>query len=233
VSKMPHVTLEIDSVYCRETEDTGWLGSADEFYLSGIIQGGRVSSTVITEPIRIDNGETKNIPKPLVFSGPVPHGAPLRIALQAFDNDAAKDWADRAAGIDILQKKVDEKWKEHRPNGTVTGPPDPSNDEARNALKWIVDGLQFLATTDVDDLLGTLTVDIPISNDRLLTESRYSWHLTGDDADYVVKYRLTAIQDGATPDQVDAERKRLYDLAVIRHNQLVAAGFKNPNDPIQ
>ncbi|HEX9226478.1 MAG TPA: hypothetical protein VF885_07440 [Arthrobacter sp.] len=225
VSKMPHVTLEVVNVYCRETEDTGWLGSADEFYLTGLLQGGLVSSPVLTEPISIDNGQTKNIPKPLLFSGPIPHGAPLRIALHGFDKDSAKDWADRSAVIDILQQKVDEKWKDHRPNGTVTGPPDPTNEQARTALRWIVDGFQFLASMDTDDLLGTLTVDIPISNDRLLTESRYDWHLTGDDADYIVRYRLTATQDGATPDAVDAERKRLHDLAEKRRKLLEDGGF--------
>ncbi|MDR6559819.1 hypothetical protein J2809_004202 [Arthrobacter pascens] len=208
---MPYVTVDLVRVVCRETEDTGWFGSADEFYVSGLVQGGQTSRAVLTRPISIDNGQTRDIPGGRIFEGSVPDGFPVRFALEAYDQDHDGKWTRRKEHIDRFSREMENKGRNRLPP-VVTGPTDPSSINPKDLLRDVRETWDGLISLDDDDLLGTLAWDIPVSNQRILTESLYNWHLTADDADYVVYYRFIAVQDGASSDQVEQERERLRKL---------------------
>ena len=65
--------------------------------------------------------------------------------------------------------------------------PDPTGDEARKYLKYIIDGAQFIAKSDQDDYLGTLAVDIPVTDAPPSSSVMYDWHFWGDDSNYTIR----------------------------------------------
>jgi hypothetical protein len=211
---MTRVFVRLNSVHCRKTEDIGPLGSKDEFYVTGAVLGGTVRNSVVTIPMSIDNGDTLNFPHPVIFDGQIEAGHPVRIALTAYDEDAGKDWTSMQALGDVAQTVLDEKMKEHKPDGSITGISDPSNDEARKVMNIVFDALQALSTMDEDDRLGTLAVDIPVKDPDPYHERAFSWNFWGDGSDYTLSYSVCETKDGHDPVEARAVwlKKRADDL---------------------
>lgn len=86
--------MSIDEAYCGGPEYTEDVTGADHLYLIGAVSDGASTAGVVTRPIRINNKETVPFGEGggIVFSAEVPDNRNLKVALAAFDEDAAKDW---------------------------------------------------------------------------------------------------------------------------------------------
>lgn len=107
--------------------------------------------------------------------------------------------------IDAMQQRIDAELQNRHMQGTTTGPVDPTGEQSRQVLGWVIDALQFVATMDNDDLLGQLSVDIPISNDVRVTDNGYTWNFFGDGSSYSLIYQVSTLADGVP-------MQELYDL---------------------
>ncbi|MFC4459041.1 hypothetical protein ACFO4M_11670 [Pseudonocardia nematodicida] len=204
--------VHIGTVHCKKTEDTGILGSRDELYLTGTVLGGSSSRVVLTDKLSIDNGERLTYPDPELFVGRVPDGHPVRIALSAWDADSASTWKNKRKLIDAGQERLDEELAGRGTDGTVTGPRDPSSDQARELLRIVIDALQQLGESDDDDLLGTLTIDIPVDNRSVVSTVGHRWDFYGDGSDYTIGITVESRRDGATDADVAAWRQKMAEM---------------------
>lgn len=182
---MPKVRVELLNVTCRKTEDIGWLGSEDEFYIAGALSDTTNTQGVLTPILDIDNGETKPYAN-VVFDADVSSGQSIRGGLKAFDEDMAKDWEKIEANITTITDKVISE---------LANSEDPRAATASQILEFAVKALGFLFSLDKDDELGSLELNIPASGP--IVEEK-DWNFNGDDSDYTVRYRITRDSPGPT-----------------------------------
>lgn len=232
---MPRVKVELLNVTCRDPEDFTMIKEGDEFYLTGMAAGGSTAKPVLTSVQSIDNGQTRSFrpEQAVIFDADVPPGAPVRLALNAYDEDAQKAWQRYSAWIDELQRRIQE-WLEHRrPDGSTpfpevwrqprpgqeipaptTGPLDPTGKQAAKLLGYFVDAAQFIGELDKDDLLGSLAIDIP-TGDLGPSGPEREWHARGrrageiSDWDYTIRYRVTLNEPAVHVGTIDPSRPYL------------------------
>ena len=150
---MPRIQVNLQEVVCFDPEEI--TGSGDEFYLIGAVSDGEQTEGVVTVPIQIDSNETKpfGVGGGVVFDHDVPSDRVLKVALTAFDEDAAKDWDKQAEYVDKIATAV---------AAGLTTIPNPYTAAAGAILPIafkVVDGLFRL---DKDDNLGQYTADFPV-----------------------------------------------------------------------
>lgn len=181
---MPKVRIELVNVTCRKTEDIGWFGSEDEFYIAGALSDSINTQGVLTPILDIDNDQTKPY-NHVIFDADVPLGQNIRGGLKAFDEDAAKDWKKREEYVTkITNEVIAELAKSNNPKAVSAG----------KILGFAVKILGILFILDKDDELGSLELDIPVSGPGV---EEKEWTFDGDDSDYTVRYRITRASTGS------------------------------------
>lgn len=185
-----HVRVELLDVICHNTEDAGWVGSHDEFYIAGTVTGGTTSRPVLTQKISIDDGQTRSFGPLTVFEADVPDDLPVRISLAAYDEDSQKEWNRWAEVIDKAQEGLDDHIHQQ---GAVK---DPGSGKEVEYFNLVVDAMQKIGSLDKDDRLGSVFKAVPVAS---LSDSDYrTWKFSHDDPtgysswNYEVHYRVTA-----------------------------------------
>ena len=150
---MTRVQIVLHDVICRNTED---VTGPDEFYLVGVVTDGKITKTVLTTPIVINDQQQKSFENGggVIFDSEVPSEAVVKIAILAFDEDAGKDWSKYGE----IVKKINEKV-----SAALQLIPSPYTATASAILPSIVNAAGYIMKLDKDDLLGTLSKDIPIA----------------------------------------------------------------------
>lgn len=221
-----HVKVELLDVVCHNTEDSGWVGSNDEFYIAGVVTGGTVARPVLTKSISIDDGQTHWFGPLTIFEADVADDLPVRISLAAYDEDSKKDWDKWDRVINTAQGELD---KQIREQGTTS---DPTSNREADLVKLVVDALQYIGSLDKDDRLGSIYKVVPIAG---LSDSDYrTWKFSDDDGigysswDYEVHYRVTATGGFRTqwPDRTLLRDQSSTSVHVIFAN----ARFSVPDD---
>ena len=188
---MARMQVVLDSVLCKDTEDTGAFGinAKDEFYLVGTVSDGEQTSCVLTVPISIAKGQTKGFDNGgggVVFDFAVPDGRQLKVALIAFDEDLNKDWARQGETIQMIADIVSAGLKQI---------PSPYTTAASTLLPYVVKAVGGLLTLDKDDKLGEYGQEFP-SESVPVGEHFQAWNFNGEivagwsDWEYTVQYRV-------------------------------------------
>lgn len=166
---MPRILVRLDDVVCFDPEDV--TGSGDEFYVVGAVTDGQQSAGVLTTPIQIDSNQTKafGVGGGVVFDKVVPRERILKIALTAFDEDAAKDWARRGAIVEQIAGAV-ANGLGAIPNAHAAG--------AAAVLQFVMPVVDGSFKLDEDDNLGSYTQDIPVWS-LSPGDSRREWQFNG------------------------------------------------------
>ena len=182
------VRIELLEVICRDTEDSGLFGSADEFYVMGALSSeGARSNPILTTPFSIDDGQTKpfGLNQRVIFDADVPVGRTVRGGLQAFDEDLGKDWQKYGSMVTQIGNGVAEQLDAHIDPNSV-----PAGDILRGSLK----GFGLFASLDKDDTLGTLELDIsadgPPEEVREWNFKKTKSFLGYSNWNYTVRYRI-------------------------------------------
>lgn len=170
------VVIEVLDVHCIRAEDV----SGDEFYIYGLIGNGRNVKAVLTRPIDIDDGQTRQLRAAdrVLYDGYVSPSSPLYVRLDAYDEDCAADWDGRLSRLDEASKTMSEILiKTGDPIAAVVGA----------ALDVGSKIFGFFCLGDKDDLLGSLTRWVSADGSR--TEN-VTWHLSEDESNYNVRLRI-------------------------------------------
>lgn len=179
------IRIEIESIYCNNTED---VTGSDSLYLFGAVASrldGK-SCAVLTSPIEINNGETKHLlpNQNVIFDDVVDSASTISIGLRAMDQDAAKSWGDRGAKLEKMSKDVSGALSLLGPKGVAAG----------KVLEAGVSAANFIVSLDTDDVLGDLATDIPVvtlprpSSRRTWPFSKRGWGYST--WSYTVTYRI-------------------------------------------
>ncbi|MEM1167567.1 MAG: hypothetical protein AAGJ08_00355 [Cyanobacteria bacterium P01_H01_bin.35] len=182
---MVKIKVELVDVYCADTED---VTGADDFYLVGSLVGGGVTKPILTHPIKINDKQTKSF-RPedaLLFEGEIQSGQTIKGGLQAYDEDAAKDWNNGYADtVNSISNTVSGALATTGPQGAT----------AATILKVATKGIGILASFDKDDLLGS--TELEISARGPANETR-EWKMSKKDSfvgwstwDYTVRYQIS------------------------------------------
>lgn len=150
---MPRVLVKLNDVVCFDPEDV--TGSGDEFYVIGAVTDGQQSAGIATVPIQVDSNQTRafGVGGGVVFDKVVDRNHILKIALTAFDEDAAKDWGKRQEIVDKITGAV---------AGGLGAIPNPYTAGAAVVLPFVMKAVGGLISLDEDDNLGSYTQDIPV-----------------------------------------------------------------------
>jgi hypothetical protein len=145
--------VRLRDVYCRATEDIGWLGSEDELYITGAFVAGNTKKVILTGILDIDNGQTKQFSDEdsLIFDGDLPDGTAANLAIRVFDQDSGAEWQNRRELIDNGQAVLDRKIRERQQQGQW------GEIDLAAIVQFLGDVLQSIAGLDQDDNLGGLT----------------------------------------------------------------------------
>ncbi|MEH2119392.1 hypothetical protein [Nostoc sp.] len=179
---MTKLKVELVDVYCRDTED---VTGADDFYLVGGLVGGETTKAILTTPIKINDKQKKSF-KPdqtVLFEGEVPQGQSVKGGLKAYDEDAAKDWANYGDTVKKISSAISGAIASTGPQGAVAG----------TILSAATTGGGFLASLDKDDLLGSTELEIsstgPSHEEQAwkMSKSGIGWSTW----DYTVTYRIS------------------------------------------
>lgn len=201
---MKSVRVELINVTSNNpegTEDSGWFGSSDEFYLSGVVAAGDISRPVITNPLDIDDGQTREFPaaEAVLFEGLVREDVPLHIGLKAYDQDSGKTWDQLSGAIDAAQGRLNAWIDGRNPLGSIAPPTDPAPSTPtplwQKIANYVIDAIQMIGSLDDDDLLGTLSLDIPVANLAASQNKTWDFKKSGtilgySDWSYTVRYRI-------------------------------------------
>jgi hypothetical protein len=195
-----HVVLTLESVHCYSTEDTGWLGSEDEFYVLGTCIAGGQTIGIMTDPVSIDNGQSMQLSK-RIFDGMLDDEQRINLAIAAFDEDSGKDWQARQQVIDSIQGKVSDRIKQmpKEQAGEIvidnpTNKDQPFTISAEELWNAVVDAAQWIASLDADDKLGQFVQTWKVSEvpPRLHGNQRIAtWSFQQGNASYDLSYSIT------------------------------------------
>lgn len=141
------VRIEPLEVWCGTTEDTGFLGSEDEFYTVGALHDGTNTKGVLTPLLDIDNNQTKPY-NHVIFDADMLEGQTVRGGLKAFDEDTAKDWGKYSSDVTKITDMVASGLEQ-----TVVAVP------AGIILRLGVGAFDTIASSDEDDELGSLEMN--------------------------------------------------------------------------
>ena len=221
------VRIELVEVLCRDTED---VTGADTLYLVGGVSDGRQTQSVLTNRLWINNNQTRSFAadRSVMFDADVPENGSVHIGLQAFDEDAAKDWAKHGEWVtqltDAIAGEIEQLPREPQvpqsPGDSQN--PDP-NQVAAAILRGAVRVVGFFAQHDKDDKLGQTTIDIPVGVPG--TEIK-EWNFNGralggflgwSTWNYTIRYRVTQLTPG-TPGAIATygNKVKLHHLATAR-----------------
>jgi len=182
-----HVRVELLEVHCGNTED---VTGADEFYVVGALSDGESTKSVLTQPININDNQTKSFvaTQRIAFDAKVPIGKTIRGGLIAYDEDYAKDWAKQKEMVNKITDSVSEAARSY------------DNKDAKKAgwiLKLAVAAWDLIASTDKDDELGRIELNVATEGpEEEVKEWKFSRKdITGYSSwDYVVKYRIVRVK---------------------------------------
>ncbi len=150
---MPRIMVRLDDVVCFDPEEI--TGSGDEFYVIGAVSDGEQTEGITTVPVQVAKNETKpfGVGGGIVFDAEVPTDRLLKIAMTAFDEDAAKDWSQRGKIVDEIAAGV--------ADGLATIP-NPKAQAAGAVLQFVLSVAGGLIKLDEDDNLGSYSQDFPV-----------------------------------------------------------------------
>ncbi len=221
------VRIELVEVLCRDTED---VTGADTLYLVGGVSDGRQTQPVLTNRLWINNNQTRSFAadRSVMFDADVPENASVHIGLQAFDEDAAKDWEKHGEWVtqltDAIAGEIEQLPREPQVPQSPGDSQDPDpNQVAAAILRGAVRVVGFFAQHDKDDKLGQTTIDIPVGVPG--TEIK-EWNFNGralggflgwSTWNYTVRYRVTQLTPG-TPGAIATygNKVKLRHLATAR-----------------
>ncbi|MEG4962505.1 MULTISPECIES: hypothetical protein [unclassified Microcoleus] len=174
--------IELIDVYCRDTED---VTGADEFYLVGALAGGTVVKPILTKPISINDKQRKTFPagESVLFEGEVPQGQSVKGGIKAYDEDAAKDWAQYGSVVSGISGAVSTVLSATGVGAT-----------AGMILGVVTKGVGFFSSLDKDDLLGTTELEISATGPSKEERSWLIQKLGGSgwsNWDYTLRYRIS------------------------------------------
>ncbi len=165
-----HVRIEIESIYCDNTED---VTGEDELYFigAGVSRKGKQVTPILTTPIGINDEQTKQLPpdQRIVFDGTVEAADTIVIELKAYDEDAAKDWGDRGDKLSKIASAVSAGLGAAVPGGVIAG----------SVISLMVGVLNLIISKDKDDDLGTWSTELPVLT-LPIPESRLTWEFSRD-----------------------------------------------------
>ncbi|MEH2317562.1 hypothetical protein [Nostoc sp.] len=180
---MTKVKVELVDVYCRDTED---ITGADDFYLLGGLVGGAITKAILTTPIKINDKQKKSF-KPdqaVLFEGEIPQGQSIKGGLKAYDEDAAKDWAQYGDTVKKIASVISGALAAAGPQAAIAG----------TILSAVTTGGGILASLDKDDLLGSTELDIsssgPVHEERTWIMSKKTG-IGWSTWDYTLTYRIS------------------------------------------
>lgn len=160
-----HVRIEIESIYCDNTED---VTGEDELYFvgAGVNRNDKQVTPVLTTPIGINDRQTKQLPpdQRIVFDGTVEAADTIVIGLKAYDEDAAKDWSNRGDKLSKIASTISAGLATAGPQGVVAG----------SVIELTVAVLNLIVSLDKDDELGTWSVELPVLT-LPIPESALTW----------------------------------------------------------
>lgn len=161
------VAVRVAHIHCGNTED---VHGADELYITSALTDGTEAGTqaAIVGPISINDGQHK-YPNQTIFTATLEDTDTIRGGLIAFDEDTSKDWSKKP---EWLQKAKVEVVKQ------LNSSPNPSAVAAGVVLDWGYKALDFFMTSDKDDMLGKLPLNIPAAGPE--TEKLSRWHFWND-----------------------------------------------------
>jgi hypothetical protein len=181
---MPTVKVELIDVSCQDTED---VTGADDFYLVGALVGGEVTKAILTHPIKINNKQTKTF-RPedsVLFEGDIPPGESIKGGLNAYDEDAGKDWDKYGDTVKSITDAVSTALEVAGPKGAIAG----------KILSIATSGVGILAGLDKDDLLGSTELEIsatgPAYEERAWKMSKEGSFMGYSNWDYTLRYRIS------------------------------------------
>lgn len=163
-----HIKIDLLTVHCHDTED---MTGADEFYVVGGVRVGKESSSLITKPMPINDGQVRSFlpDERELYNGSVKADDMLSVGLVAFDSDAVSAWAQNAANI---QEAIDDLADSI---GKLGEQVEVGAEIAKASVKVIGE----LVNLDVDDELDREAVDLRVRDIPIGTSS-HNWTFSGE-----------------------------------------------------
>lgn len=200
---MARIRVELAYVTCRDTED---VTGADEFYIAGVVitDNANLRKGILTTPISINDGQTKTFrpEETILFEGDLPDNQSVGLMLQAYDEDAAKDWSKRPEWINTTTQKVGTAAGGAVAAGLASNPIGWTAIAAGLAAGLALGGFHLAMGSDKDDQLGTTNIVIPVTG---RANEVKAWHFSRSGWwsgwDYTVTYRIH--REGAAIDAIE------------------------------
>ncbi|GGS04315.1 hypothetical protein [Deinococcus sedimenti] len=145
------IVVTLTPVHCGNTEDAS---GADSLYAVSFLSAGtkETAQAMITTPVRINDDEKLPWGNPnVLYDGIVDDNQPLIGSLRAYDEDFAKDWAQRPKWLDQLAEKGGKALQSS--SNPIAAAAGAVLDYGYKAFSWV-------AGKDADDLLGTYNFNI-------------------------------------------------------------------------
>ncbi len=181
---MARIQVVLESVVCSDTED---VTGGDEFYLTGAVSDGENSNGVLTRPISINAGQTKQfgVGGGTIFDFQVPDDRILKVALIAFDEDSNKDWEKHGDMVTKIGQAV---------SAGLGAIPNPYTAAAGMILPYALNAVGQIMSMDKDDELGQLGAEFPVGS-LPVGEHVQFWNFNKEggwysDWRYAVQYRV-------------------------------------------
>jgi hypothetical protein len=182
------VRIELDHVRCSDTED---VTGADEFYAigAGADRFSGANNTLLSKPFNINNGQTKDFPvessQRVIFEGTVDAASTIVAGVKFLDEDANHDWSKYGSMVTDLSGKVSTGLALLGPYGKGAGA----------VLTTVTQAAGLIMSLDQDDLLGDITIELPVSKFPIGT-SLYPLTVRGGGGwwsswNYIVYYKVT------------------------------------------
>jgi hypothetical protein len=176
------LSIRLESIQCFDPED---IVDGDELYIAGaaVLDDGsanpKTRATVVA-PIQMKAGFTRNPPldQAVVFDDAVPAGANVRCVLRAFDEDVAKDWANRPEWVDMISKSVAIAAAGAIAAGIAATPIGWPGIIAGSVTLGVLAGIYAGANGDRDDELGSFYLVVPTQG---LRHEEQIWQFRRDD----------------------------------------------------
>jgi hypothetical protein len=207
-----NVRIELVDVYCDNTED---VTGADEFYLVGVAKAdGAEPKPILTTPIDINDGQRRTFASSEItmFEGALPEEGLVALYVQAYDEDAAKDWAKRPDYVDKMLGSVVSGAGGVVVAALATNPVGWATIAAAVGVGLVVGGFAFVVGQDRDDQLGTLQTLVPASGpameDKYWSFSQAGWWSGWS---YTVRYRVSRKTSTVTTTGKEKEKEKEKD----------------------
>ncbi len=151
---MARMRVVLQDVVCNDTED---VTGPDEFYLMGAVSDGTTNVGVLTRPININTGQTKQFGEGggTVFDADVPNERILKVVLIAFDGDSNKDWSKHGEAVTKIGASVSSGLASIQNNYAAA---------AGVILPFVVQGVGSIMSLDQDDELDQHLREFPVGS---------------------------------------------------------------------